>query len=197
MCQPSFPLDTDVFIFLNYCYWVWRKKTMFFENIFTKTKTFAKPYLSVHMGAQVESLKPKKWSKISWHCPFKRTWEHPGEIHPLEHVGCIKFGGNFKLRHAQIQLPPCLILKQQQHKKIIADILIKSSLMESIQFCLYIKNLKKKFALCTLYRLQLLRHAASFKGLDDSCRAESTRKGFSQRIYISDRTHTAHSAQHP
>ena len=22
-------------------------------------------------GAQVESFKPKKWSKISWHCPFK------------------------------------------------------------------------------------------------------------------------------
>ena len=46
------------------------------SDIFVKTKKFAKPLLSVHHGAQIESFKPiKKWSTIMRHCPFKISTE--------------------------------------------------------------------------------------------------------------------------
>ena len=43
-----------------------------FSN-FAKTKNYAKSFLPFHMGPRSNLLSPKKWSKISWHCPFKVT----------------------------------------------------------------------------------------------------------------------------
>ena len=49
----------------------WLRGHTFFANVFTKMKKSEKPFLPVHMGPRSDLSSKQKWSKISWHCPFK------------------------------------------------------------------------------------------------------------------------------
>ena len=45
------------------------------EKYLCKNKKFTKPFSPVHMGPR-SNLLSKKWSKISWHCPFNLvSWD--------------------------------------------------------------------------------------------------------------------------
>ena len=53
-------------LFRHVSAWSTTSRTHYFVNIFAKTKTFAKTFLTVHLG-----LFYKKVLKISWHCLFE------------------------------------------------------------------------------------------------------------------------------
>ena len=41
-----------------------------------ENEKFCETFLPVHMGPRSNLLSPKKWPKISWHCPFKGERKH-------------------------------------------------------------------------------------------------------------------------
>ena len=107
--HANFSLDSDDFIFLNYCYWV-RNHTQvhFFPwlsllNQRGAFKVFQKCPRRLFIWSPGQIFKAKKWLKISWHCPFyvpntlKKVWP-----------SCIRFHGKtglvkMKIGHVILQ----------------------------------------------------------------------------------------------